>query len=211
MTCVQAGPGVGALLGLAAQDGRDPGLPRVLALHVGVLDEQQPSGPQQEGSLLGERTHDLQPVGSSVERQVGVVVAHLRLARDRVLGHVRGVGDDHVHGSAQVLQRPTGRGDPGCVGGQQIDRTARSRDLGGMVLDVRRGPATASSDSSTAITRLPGTSVAIDRANAAEPEQRSTTSRPEPGCAAANSSTWSTISSVSGRGMNTPGPTRSSR
>ncbi len=73
-------------LGLAAQDGRDAGLPRVLALHVGVLDEQQSPGSQQEGGLLGQRAHDLQPVGPAVERQAGVVVADLGLARDRRSG-----------------------------------------------------------------------------------------------------------------------------
>ncbi len=42
----------------------------------------------------------------------------------------------------------------------------------------RRAQSTAAADSSTAITRLPGSSLAIDRASAADPEQRSTTSRP---------------------------------
>ena len=43
---------------------------------------------------------------------------------------------------------------------------------------LRRAHPTAAGDSSTAITRLPGSSVAIDSASAADPEQRSTTSRP---------------------------------
>ena len=97
----------------------------------------------------------------------------------------------------------------------------------------RRAQSTAAGDSSTAMTRLPGQArVAIDRASAADPEQRSTTNGPRPAAgrdapagrrgsarrppdptpararspSAANPSTWSTISSVSGRGMNTPGP-----
>ena len=141
------GPGVGsrvgrgagsgwARVGLGAQDGRDPGLPRVLALHVRVLDQEQAPRSQEQCGLLGQRADDLQPVGPAVERQVGIVVAHLRLPRDRLRRDVGRVGDHDVHTSAQLHEGPRGSCHHGGISLDELDRAASRGDPVRVVGDV---------------------------------------------------------------------------
>ena len=76
-----------------------------------------------------------------------------------------------------------------------------------------RVSSTAPVDRSTATTRAPGTSVATDSAIAPVPQHRSTTTgrAPAPTRRAASSTATCATTSVSGRGTNTPGSTRSVR
>ena len=77
---------------------------------------------------------------------------------------------------------------------------------------LREAQPKASSLSSTACTSASGTSPATASATAPEPVQRSTTTgvRPVASTSRARSTPQPASSSVSGRGVNTPGPTASS-
>ncbi len=75
---------------------------------------------------------------------------------------------------------------------------------------LRRVHSTASSLSSTACTRLPDTSTPSEMATAPLPAQSSTPRRLPAGWAASSRMPASVTSSVSGRGMKTPGPTSTS-
>ena len=185
---------------LGAQDRGDPGLPRALALDVGVLDEEQAPGSKQQCGLLRQRAHHLQPVGSAIERQVrgrgrAPPAPVGSRPRARTGGWLTTTSTDprrYSRASPAAATRVASAASSSIELPMAATRAAWSAMF-------RRAQSTAAGDSSTAMTRLPGSSVAIDSASAADPEQRSTTNGPRPAAGR---------DSPAGRGgrRTTPGP-----
>ena len=83
-------------VGQAAQQPGDAGSARIVALDVGVLDDDQPTRTQQASGLGDQSADDVKPVRAAVKRERGVVVAHFRVPWDRVVGHVGRIRHDDI-------------------------------------------------------------------------------------------------------------------
>ena len=88
-----------------AQHVRHPGRAAGLALRVSVLDHQKTAGTQERGGSDRDAADDIEPVVTAVERTRGVVLAHLRVARHRVVRDVRRVAHHDVDPTDEAHQR----------------------------------------------------------------------------------------------------------
>ena len=199
MTCVQAAVQDGAEIALGMQDCGDAGLPRVLALNVGVLDKQQSPRSQQEG-------RPAPPVGAPPPArrgprnsvQGGIVVADLRLAGgSRPRAHTGGsLGDDHVDGSAQHAPGPRRSRQPGRRPRPSSSCPRRQPGKCGPRCSARPTPRPWATPRRRSPGSLAARSRCIHNASAAEPERGRRRADPVRVRRAGNSSTWPTISSV---------------
>ncbi len=156
-----------------------------------MLDGTPAAGPQPAARQFDDRVDDSHPVRATEQCMRWIMLCHFGFQCHPV-GDVGRVGDQEVDLAVQFGQQ-RGVGD---VGVQEFDRGAQ-RCFGGR-------KSSASSESSTATMRASGQNFDRASASAAEPVHRSTiTGRGGSGWADAHSSS----PSVSGRGMNTPGPT----
>ena len=80
-------------------------LTNVGTLHLAVFDGQKPARCHEVARHVCQHPHGVEPVGPSVEREGGVIKAHLSIARHGLIGDVRRIGDHHIKRSRHVTHQ----------------------------------------------------------------------------------------------------------
>ena len=156
-----------------------------------MLDDSTSTWFQQPCGRSLNESNVIQSVGPREKCHRGIKVRDLTISRYCLLRNVWGVRDDQIDTALKRRDRVSDV----CRMNNNVDVATLVRSQGNASLDV-----------STAWTREFAHSVAIASAIAPEPAHRSTTMGAS-SWSANNLNAASTTTSVSGRGMNTPGPT----